>query len=368
LGWGYVTHFGALEVADSREFRRLYLPRAKINGAGVTCPSFSADGRILAATSGEAVSFWNAYSGQPIASLPVSCDSYIFQPDGQGLIVTDWIKGVRRLGLEHMGDPASPACRLGKPQSLYDEPGLDQGVLSRDGRYFACANSEGHSLILDLKNQSAKPVVLRSDPTVADRIAISPDGHWAATSSWHNSLVQIWDARSGELVHTLSMPGRTLAAFSPDGRWLATSTKEYQLWETGSWRPKGPPQSGCDVPEWNFTAFSPDGRLMARTLEGTKIELLETATSVTLATLEAPDAIGLSEFQFSPDGSYLAVMQWDQQVQLWNLRLIRQDLKEMHLDWDAPPFSPVEQSANASPVRLEIESDPASQTEAPPKF
>jgi WD40 repeat protein len=164
------------------------------------------------------------------------------------------------------------------------------------------------------------------------------------------------------------MPGRTQTAFSPDGRWLATSTSEYQLWEVGSWRPKGPPRPGCDVPEWNFTAFSPDGQLMALTLEGTKIQLLETTTERPLATLEAPEAIALGPFQFSPDGTHLAAMQQDKQAQLWDLRLIRQDLKEMHLDWEAPPFPPLEPSENASPDTLEIESDSASQTNPSPAF
>ena len=44
LGWQYVAHFGALEVAESREFRLLSLPRSKIVGTGVSCPNFSADG------------------------------------------------------------------------------------------------------------------------------------------------------------------------------------------------------------------------------------------------------------------------------------------------------------------------------------
>jgi len=278
LGWQYVAHFGALEVAASREYRLLNLPHSKIVGSGITCPNFSADGRILATATGDAVQFWNVLSGQQLASLPVSCDTDIFEPDSQGLIVTDWNKGVHRRALERIGNSGSPAYRLGQPQSLYEGPGFGPGALSRDGRYFAFVNLEAHALVLDLKNPSAKPVVLRPDPPVADRIAISPDGHWVTTSSWHNTLVQIWDARSGDLVRTLSLPGRTLATFSPDGRWLATSTSEYQLWEVGSWRPKGPPKPGCDVPEWNYTAFSPDGQMMARTLEGTKIQLFETAT------------------------------------------------------------------------------------------
>jgi serine/threonine protein kinase/WD40 repeat protein len=354
LGWQYVSHFGSLEVADSREFRLLFLPRP--NRSGFTVPDFSADGRILVANSGDTMRFWNAFSGKQLASLSLRCDTHVFQPDGQGMIIMDWMEGVRRIALERIGDSASRAYRLGKPQPLYDAPSNYQGALSRDGRHFAFEHAaEGEALVLDLKNPSTKPVVLRPDPPLADRIAISPDGRWVTTASWHTKTVKIWDARSGDLVRTLTMPGRALAAFSPDGRWLATSTREYQLWEVGSWRPKGPPRPGCDIPEWNFTAFSPDGQVMARTMDGNKIQLLETLTEKPLATLEAPDSTSLGAFQFSPDGSHLAVMQQDLQVQIWDLRLIRQDLKAMHLDWDMPPYPPVEQSADARNISLEME-------------
>jgi WD40 repeat protein len=258
-----------------------------------------------------------------------------------------------------------PTYRLGRSEPLNDGTNLDLGVLSRDGHYLAYASgNERNASVLDLENLSARPIVLRPDPIRADRMAISPDGRWVTTSSWHTRTVQIYDGRTGALVRTLSMPDRTLSAFSPDGRWLATSTSEYQLWEVGSWRPKGPPKPGCKIAHWNFTAFSPDGRLMARTLEGTKIQLLETMTERPLATLEAPDAIALGAFQFSLDGTHLAAVQLDKQTQLWDLRLIRQDLEEMHLDWDLPPFSLAERSTNTSRVTLEIESDQASQAKA----
>jgi len=364
LGWQYVNHFGSLEVAVSREFRRLYVPRSDTIAPGFSGLDFSADGRIVCASANDAVLFWDAFSARPLASLSLVCHTHIFQPDGSGLILVDENKGVRRRPLERSGDSSTFTYRLGKPQSLYDGPGLDQGALDHDGRYLAVAHeSAGETLILDLKNPAAKPVVLGPDP-LADRIAMSPDGRWVVSSSWHTSRARIWDARTGDLVRTLAMPARTLTTFSPDSRWLATSTSEYQLWEAGSWRPEGPPKPAYDVPEWNFTAFSPDGRVMARTLEGTKIQLVETLTEKPLAILEAPDAIGLGIFQFSPDGSHLAVRQNDQQVQLWDLRLIRQELLAMHLDWDMPRDASLDPSSVARTVKLEIESDPASQTEA----
>jgi WD40 repeat protein len=211
LGWQYVARFGSLEVADSQEFRLLCVQSPERDG--FSGPDFSADGRILAANAGDTTRFWNAFSGKQLAALPLRCDTHVFEPDGRGLIVADRLEGVRRRGLERMGDSASLAYRLRNPQPLYDAPGVRQGALSRDGRYFAFKReSEEEDLILDLKNPSAKPVVLRPD-SLADRIAISPDGHWVTTASWNTTTVKIWDARSGDLVRTLTMPGRTLAAF-----------------------------------------------------------------------------------------------------------------------------------------------------------
>jgi serine/threonine protein kinase/WD40 repeat protein len=362
LGWQNVSHYGSLDVAASQECRQLFVLRDE---GFSSSPEFNADGHILAAASDSQVLFWDVFSGKELASFPLKdCDTHIFYPDGMSMIVIDRHSGVSLRSLERTNNVTSFAYRLGKPRPLYPMEGLDESDFSLDGRHLAVTHeSKDESLIFDLQNPSAQPVVLHPHRRV-DHIAISPDGHWAATGSWHNSLVKIWNASSGELVRTLPMPARTLGTFSPDGRWLATSTSEYQLWEVGSWLPKGAPVPGHDVPEWNFTAFSPDGRVMARTLDGHKIQLLETITEKPLATLEAPGSIVIGRFKFSPDGSHLAATQNDQQVQLWDLRLIRQELAQMDLDWDMPPY-PLPGEAATIPVTLDIEPDSDSQTAAP---
>jgi WD40 repeat protein len=313
------------------------------------------------------VRLWDAFSGKELASFFLKgCESHIFHPDGRSLILTDRNGGLSQRPLERKDYSSGSVYRLGKPISFGPKADLQDSALCRDARHLAVTHEpEDESLVFDVQEPSAKPVVLRPHSRV-DGIAISPDGHWVATASWHNPLVKVWDARSGDLVRTLQMPGRSNVAFSPDGRWLATSTREYQLWKVESWQPKGPPIPANPIPEWNFTAFSPDGCVMARTLDGQKIQLLETETEKPLAVLEAPEAVTLGRFQFSPDGSHLAAMQIDQQVQLWDLRLIRQELAQMNLDWDLPPFTPLGESAPTNSVTLEIEPDsPASQTTAP---
>jgi len=352
LGLQDYNRYFWLDVARSRECQQLCSPR---DGAVTPLPAFSADGRVLAEGIWRRVHFWDVASGREIGSFPINeCDSVIFPPDGRSLITVDRVAGVSQRSLEHVGGPASPAWRLSKPRPLFIGPKTEDAALSRDGLSLAFTQPfTDQAIVLDLANPARK-VVLAGHHLV-NRIALSPDGRWAATASWYNPLVKIWDARSGELARTISEPARTWVTFSPDGRWLSTSSLDYQMREVGTWKPMGPPKFGGENQELDFTAFSPEGQIMAR-VDGHQILLLESATERPLATLEAPGSIVMMRCQFSPDGSQLAAVQLDQQVQLWDLRLIREELAEMHLDWDQPPYPSANKMA-AGPVTLEIESD-----------
>ena len=352
VGWQDLNHYGWLEVAFSQECRQLYVPRDDVY---TTVPVFSADGRILAVGTDSQVRFWDIGSGREIGAFPLAgCDALVFPPDGRNFLTVDRLTGIHQRTWEPVG---ASAYRLGKPRPFFGAPGIQGATLSSDGRYLGVTQSAARqALIFDLHNPGAKTVL--AGPSMVDRIALSPDGRWAATASWLNPLVKIWDARSGDLVRTITEPARTWVTFSPNGRWLATSSTEYQLWAVETWQPKSPPQAGSSD-QLDFTVFSPDGRVMART-QGHKIQLLETATEKTLATLDAPGTLAMGKCQFSPDGSRLAAVQSDQQVLLWNLRLLRQELGPLRLDWDLPPYPPEDQAAAAGPVTLAVESGPVS--------
>ena len=353
LGWQDGPTYGSLAVGYSRECQLLHVAH---DHEFISLPAFSANGRLVAATTDGQACFWDTSSGREIGSFRLqSGDGMIFPPDGRSLISVDRIEGIRQRTLEPGGGARGSAWRLGPPRPFFDAPMLQNASLSQDGRHLAVTQqTTGQSFIFDLQNPSAK-VVLNGHPRV-NRIAVSPDGRWAATGSWLNPLVKIWDARSGACLRAITEPARTWPAFSPDGRWLATSSSEYQLLSVESWQPKGPPQPGLDFAAGTFTAFSPDSRVMART-EGHKIHLLNTVTEEPLATLEAPGSSLVARCQFSPDGTQLAAAQADQQVQLWDLRLIRQELAQVHLDWELPPYPPADPAAAAGSATLEIESD-----------
>jgi serine/threonine protein kinase/WD40 repeat protein len=352
------SQFGSLEVAHGGEYRRLWNRFAKSEFIPYTL-DFSADGRIIAGGTEGHVCFWAADAGKEIGSLPTKKSlSRIFHPDGQRFFFSELSAGVLACSLEKVDGGNSMTYRLGPPQTLFAGEGFREANLSRDGRYLAVVHFEGdEGFVFDLQHPSSR-VVLSGHPKM-DYIALSPDGRWAASGSWQNALVKIWDARTGDCLRTNHMPARTRITFSPDGQWLATASLEYQLWKTGTWQPVGAAISGYHIPEWNSLAFNSDGHLMAITQDRNRIQLRETASGKVLATLQSPDSISLWYLRFSPDDTRLAAGRNDGQLELWDLRLIRQELAQLNLDWNLPPYPAVEQASAEKSVTLEVEADPA---------
>jgi hypothetical protein len=59
-------------------------------------------------------------------------------------------------------------------------------------------------------------------------------------------------------------------------------------------------------------------------------------------------------FCFSPDGSRLVTYAGrDGAFQVWGLRLIRRQLRQMGLDWDLPPY-PAPPAEPAKPLRVKV--------------
>ena len=82
-----------------------------------------------------------------------------------------------------------------------------------------------HANNLDIEKSigSAK----RLDHTNANSVAVSPDGKWVVTGTFHGFGVKVWDARSGKpaLPDALLPQERvTTVTFSPDNAWLVTGT------------------------------------------------------------------------------------------------------------------------------------------------
>jgi hypothetical protein len=167
-------------------------------------------------------------------------------------------------------------------------------------------------------------------------IAVSPDGHWVVTATHFEGRAKVWDARDGRLVKQLHDFGAGYPRFSPDGKWLSTCADGGRVFAVGTWEPG--PQVGIGG------VFAPDSRLMALYLHVGAIDLVDRVTGREIARLEDPNFCSTNAV-FSPDGERLigqlvAGSDLSKGIVVWDLRLLREHLKKMDLDWDYPEFPP----------------------------
>jgi len=101
-------------------------------------------------------------------------------------------------------------------------------------------------------------------------------------------------------------------------------------------------------------AFSRDGQIAAITSTRFTVQLIDMATMEPLARLESPAPQHQSWLCFSPDGTLLAAASENHTIEVWDLRLMRQRLAEMGLDWDLPPYPPPPPAVSPSPLSVKV--------------
>jgi serine/threonine protein kinase/WD40 repeat protein len=324
-------------LADGRELRTIRRRGAERTEL-LMGPVLHGDGNVMAAASSRGLAFFDLDSGNQLAfaeykndltNLPTTFDST------GGWMTTrvragSWLWPARR-------DPAHPeVLHVGPPQrfaAFASEPWADA---SADGRIRAVPQGD-HTLVYD-RDRPGRPQKLGKQFDVRF-CAVSPDGTWVATCSWHSDLrsksVRIWKIDKGTHQHVLDLPleGESRARFSPDGRWLATQTPGgTRLWEVGTWRAGQHFNSSfC----WNT-----DGRLLA-VHEFSVIRLVEPESGKEIIRLTGPDACWYTTVCMTRDGArVLAQTTGHDAVYVWELRLIRKGLQELGMDWDWPEFPP----------------------------
>lgn len=252
-------------------------------------------------------------------------------------------------------DTARPeVMRIGPPQQIAPNEGGNSYSIgasaSADGRVVAVP--QGHStLVLDRDHPDRRVVLGHQDDVRFS--AVSPDGRWVVTCSWGSSsnskTIRVWDSLTGKSVHDLSMKSMTSAKFSPDGRWLMTKTSDStRLWEVGTWQEVRRFDGGN-------VAFSPDRRLLAINDTLSVIRLLEITTGREVARLTGPESTWYAPACFTPDGTRLvATCSAETALFVWDLRLIREQLKDLGLDWEWPDFPPADPGSHAIKTQVEV--------------
>ena len=251
----------------------------------------------------------------------------MWHPNGTSLVASGW-SGICLWPIELSTEGA--AVRAGPVRELSTSH-LERAALASDGRYLVCAGATNADLLaLDL-DQPNQPRLLIGHPQ-ATSVSISPNGRWFATGTWHGTGVKVWSTQTWEPIKELAVNGSALCAFAPDGKWLLTSSgEECRLWSTDTWEAtlKLPRDQAGDMP--GCFAFSGDTRLAAF-LHGRNrgVKLISIPDGRELAYLDTGEPLC-----FSRDGSLLATTSEDRRnVLVWDLRLIRQELRALGLDWD----------------------------------
>jgi WD40 repeat protein len=102
-------------------------------------------------------------------------------------------------------------------------------------------------------------------------------------------------------------------------------------------------------------AFSPDGRLLAVDTGYGAIRLVEPDTGREYARLEDPNQDRAASICFAPDGTRLVATNGDSQsIHVWDLRIIREQLAKLGLDWDLPSY-PRPTPSFAALLRVEVD-------------
>src|SRR5262249_39905575 len=105
-------------------------------------------------------------------------------------------------------------------------------------------------------------------------------------------------------------------------------------------------------------AFSKDGKLLAIARTRTLVQLIDVLTGRELASFEQPDPQVIARLAFSPSGTRLAVAAYNQTVQLWDLRALRDELTALNLDWEHPPSPAGQLKSRRGPIHLKVLSTP----------
>jgi WD40 repeat protein len=246
----------------------------------LSCVTFSADGRTVAASGGTMVHFWGADADRLHGALKYHGDH-------------SWFRNLFSI------------------------------AYSPEGRSLAAGSWDGTITIWDLTNGKKRLTLAghqHGDPTESAhpvfKIAYSPDGKLLASASWDDTA-RVWDPGTGQERHVLKHPGkvRTLA-FSPDSEILATGmgfepVENVILWDSRSGKELG--RLAADRIGTVCTAFAPTGRLLATGGQDHQVRFWDVDSRVELAELSGHSE-EVSSLAFSPDGQWLASAAGDYRV------------------------------------------------------
>jgi WD40 repeat protein/tRNA A-37 threonylcarbamoyl transferase component Bud32 len=197
------------------------------------------------------------------------------------------------------------------------------------------ASSVGSNVHIRVPDDPARDIVLEGVSGM-NRAYLSPDGTFAAASSWRGRGVRVWRVATGEIACDLVTDyAETSAAFSPDGERLITGTPEdYYSWKVGTWELEYRLPRALQPTNLPGTIeFDRTGKLVAVAASTRVLSVLDAAPGETLMSHDAADSHPLTRMAFLPGARGIAAATSGRRILLWNLEQLIAELRQRGLDY-----------------------------------
>ena len=286
--------------------------------------------KILVALATDEIQFWNHGKDRLLKSIRCNkVSDFGFTQDGKRLFACceDGLK----------------SWNIGCTESQIDIG--EETVVSKTRAKYLHVDQQNNAVVLRLDGGDAMLVRLRAEADQKselkigphqrmDHARITPCGKYLVTSTWKGRDIKVWDATSGQLIKGLAPDWKTATfAFSPDGKQLvATCEKGQKIWEIGSWDLKREtPRDKLDGFVGD-TAWSKNGDWIISAYTMYQPQLVSAESGEILAVFEPTVSVAGNMMRISDDNRFLVVASRDQ-VHVWDIELIQQNLKKLGMQW-----------------------------------
>ncbi len=309
-------------------------------------------GRLLIGMNFFQAVFRDVARDEPLAVVPFDGCGFRFAPDGKSLYAISLSKGLSRLPVTIDERVDEIRLTLGPPEHLMQ---VRPGPFAVGQKRVVVSPFLGTGCVIDLENIRLQSSFLPAPPMLFF-CDLAPGDQLAATGTFKGRGIRIRDPADGKLLRTLPAESASVW-FSPQGdRLIAAENGRLCCFDTNTWQVVHELSviSGGILP--NAVGFSADGGILACE-DGTNVRLLSLDDFTELACFRVPRGQLVDAVRLMPGGDYLVVGGGDgSQTHVWNLRLIRAQLKHLQLDWEDPPVArtTLPQLDPGKPLRLNL--------------